>query len=483
MRLNECGLAKLVTMAKAGEISPLDVASHVVAAVEARERDLRVFLDFDKDELLQTARSLTDSGDYRRTPLCGMPVMIKDNICVKDKPISCGSRILTGYKSPYDATVVVNLRKNGAIIGGKTNLDEFAMGSSTENSAFGPTRNPWSSEHAPGGSSGGSAAAVAADMAIVSLGSDTGGSIRQPASFCGVVGMKPTYGRVSRYGLVAFASSLDQIGPVTKSVEDSALMLNVMCGEDANDATSLPGAVPDFAANLDNGLKGLTFGVPRDFLEVGMDESVKDNFDKLVTNVQREGARVVDVSMPHAKYAVACYYIIANAEASSNLARFDGVKYGHRTQNDDDIYAMYVRTRDEGFGDEVKRRILLGTYVLSAGYYDAYYLQAQKVRSLVVADFAKAHERCDMVMLPTAPSPAFKLGEKIEDPLLMYLSDVFTIPINLAGLPGVSIPTGLSADRLPFGVQFIGRPLDESTLLQGARAVEKLVDFREKPFA
>ena len=482
MGLNQYGLGRLIAMTKASEVSPLDVAKDLVDAIDSCDNDVHAFLHFDRDGLLQEAERVTASGDYKSTPLGGIPIMIKDNICVEGGSTTCGSRILERYASPYDATVVVKLRENGAIIGGKMNLDEFAMGSSTENSAFGPTRNPWDLEHTPGGSSGGSAAAVASDMAIASLGSDTGGSIRQPASFCGVVGMKPTYGRVSRYGLVAFASSLDQIGPITKSVEDCALLLGVICGHDPYDSTSLSGRTPDFTANLDKGLKGLKVGVPWDFLEVGMDAGVKENFDGLVGALKQQGVGVVDVSMPHGKFAVSCYYIIANAEASSNLARYDGVKYGHRTKDDDDIYTLYTHTRDEGFGAEVKRRVLLGTYVLSAGYYDAYYLKAQKVRSLIINDFTEAFTQCDMVMMPTAPSPAFKFGEK-SDPLLMYLSDVFTIPVNLAGLPSISIPTGLSENRLPYGVQLIGRPLDEATVLRGAKGVETLIGFEEKPFA
>jgi len=323
---------------------------------------------------------------------------------------------------------------------------------------------------------------VAADMAIATLGSDTGGSIRQPAGFCGVVGMKPTYGRVSRYGLVAFASSLDQIGPITKTVDDCALLLGVISGHDPRDATSLRGPVPDFSAALDRGIRDLRVGIPRDFLEVGLDAGPRENFDTLVERLVAEGVQVVDVSLPHGQHAVACYYIIADAEASSNLARYDGVKYGHRSRNAGDIITMYTRTRDEGFGAEVKRRVLLGTYVLSAGYYDAYYLKAQKVRSLIIDDFARAFERCDLIILPTSPSVAFAFGEK-SDPLTMYLSDVFTIPVNLAGLPGVSIPTGLSEERLPYGVQLIGRPLDEATVLRGARSVETLIGFEERPFA
>jgi aspartyl-tRNA(Asn)/glutamyl-tRNA(Gln) amidotransferase subunit A len=480
--LNEYGLKRLVEMSRRGEISPLDVARDLVEAIEKREKHIGAYLDFDGERLLAQAEAVTASGVYKSKTLAGIPIMIKDNICVRGAKTTCASRILEDYISPYDATAVEKLRANGALIGGKTNLDEFAMGSSTENSGFGPTRNPWDPGRTPGGSSGGSAAAVACDMAVASLGSDTGGSIRQPASFCGVVGMKPTYGRVSRYGLVAFASSLDQIGPVTKNVEDCALLLGAICGHDPRDSTSLTSPVPDFAAGLDRGIEGLRIGIPRDFLEEGLDAGPRQNLDGLIEKLEGEGAEVVDVSLPHGKYAVACYYIIADAEASSNLARYDGVKYGHRSQSDADIHTMYTRTRDEGFGAEVKRRILLGTYVLSAGYYDAYYLKAQKVRSLIIDDFSRAFRHCDLLMLPTAPSVAFEFGEK-SDPLTMYLSDIFTIPVNLAGLPGVSIPTGLSEERLPYGVQLVGRPLDEATVLRAARGMETLIGFEERPFA
>jgi aspartyl-tRNA(Asn)/glutamyl-tRNA(Gln) amidotransferase subunit A len=479
--LNEYGLKRLVEMSRKGEISPLDVARDLVKAIETREKDIRAYLDFDGERLLDEAEAVTASGEYKTKSLAGIPIAIKDNICVRGAKTTCASRILEDYKSPYNATAVANLRESGAIIGGKTNLDEFAMGSSTENSGFGPTKNPWNPGRTPGGSSGGSAAAVASDMAIASLGSDTGGSIRQPASFCGVVGMKPTYGRVSRYGLVAFASSLDQIGPITKNVDDCALLLGAICGHDPRDSTSLKGPVPDFSAGLDKSVKGLRIGIPRDFLEAGLDAGPQQNFDELIERLEREGVDVVDVSLPHGKYALACYYIIADAEASSNLARYDGVKYGHRSKNASDIRTMYTRTRDEGFGAEVKRRVLLGTYVLSAGYYDAYYLKAQKVRSLVIDDITKAFGHCDLMMLPTSPSVAFEFGEK-SDPLMMYLSDIFTIPVNLAGLPGVSIPTGLSEERLPYGVQLVGRPLDEATVLRGARGVETLIGFEERPF-
>ena len=482
MGLNEYGLKRLVEMSRSGEVSPLDVARDLVQAIAAREKDIGAYLDFDGDRLLEQAETVTLAGDYKDKVLAGIPIAIKDNICSREAKTTCASRILDGYRSPYDATAVEKLRENGAIIGGKTNLDEFAMGSSTENSGFGPTKNPWNPGRTPGGSSGGSAAAVAGDMAIAALGSDTGGSIRQPAGFCGVVGMKPTYGRVSRYGLVAFASSLDQIGPITKNVDDCALLLGAICGHDPRDSTSLKGAIPDFSTGLDRGIDGLRVGIPRDFLEVGLDAGPQKHFDGLIETLGGEGVEVVDVSLPHSKYAVACYYIIADAEASSNLARYDGVKYGHRSKHSGDIHAMYTHTRDEGFGAEVKRRILLGTYVLSAGYYDAYYLKAQKVRSLIIDDFTKAFVHCDLIMLPTSPSVAFAFGEK-SDPLTMYLSDVFTIPVNLAGLPGVSIPTGLSEDRLPYGVQLIGRPLDEATVLRGARGLETLVGFEERPFA
>jgi aspartyl-tRNA(Asn)/glutamyl-tRNA(Gln) amidotransferase subunit A len=483
LALNEYGIKRLIELIDSGEVSPVDVANDVVTAVAARDGDTHAFLDFDADAIVAAATAVTDSGDYKTAPLRGLPIAIKDNICVQMGKTTCGSRILKDYHPPYDATVVRQLLDAGAIPGGKTNLDEFAMGSSTENSAFGATRNPWNHECAPGGSSGGSAAAVAADMAIAALGTDTGGSIRQPASFCGVVGMKPTYGRVSRYGLVAFASSLDQIGPITKSVEDCAILLGAMCGHDPHDSTSVKVKVPDFGASLGKGAKGLRCGVPRDFIEGGMDQGVKDNFEKMTGDLERAGASIVDVSMPHARYAVACYYIIANAEASSNLARYDGVKYGHRTHNEDDLLTMYTRTRDEGFGDEVKRRVLLGTYVLSSGYYDAHYLKAQKVRSLIIQDFDTGFKNCDVMLVPTAPTPAFRLGEKTEDPLLMYLSDVFTIPVSLAGLPGVSVPTGLSNDRLPYGVQVIGKPMDEATVLRGAMALEEAAAFEEKPSA
>ncbi len=477
MSLHELSIAALRGRIAAGEVSPLDACDAALSAIESRDTEVHAFLDVHAEAARARARELTDSGAGRTLPLGGVPVAIKDNICIQGARTTCGSKILGSYRPPYTATSVARLLDAGAIVVGKTNLDEFAMGSSTENSAFGPTRNPWDPARAPGGSSGGSAAAVASGMAAAALGSDTGGSIRQPASFCGVVGVKPTYGRVSRYGLVAFASSLDQIGPFTRSVEDAALVMNALCGEDARDSTSAGAPVPDFTGGLAGGLRGLRVGIPWTFLGEHIDASVRDTFDRLARAVEREGATVEKIDLPHADYGLAAYYIVANAEASANLARFDGVKYGFRADGATSLDAMYVRTRGEGFGREVKRRVFLGTYVLSAGYYDAYYHRALQVRTLIIRDFTFAFERCDVVMLPTAPTPAFALGEKTDDPILMYLNDVFTIPVNLAGLPGISVPAGRSADGLPIGVQVIGRAFDEVTMLRAAAGIERLSEF------
>jgi aspartyl-tRNA(Asn)/glutamyl-tRNA(Gln) amidotransferase subunit A len=461
-----------------GALSPLDVCEAALKQIEKLDGDVKAFLAVDRDAVRTSAKKLGESPAARSLPLGGTPVAIKDNMVIEGTRTTCGSKILGSYHAPYTATVVERLRAAGAIVIGKTNLDEFAMGSSTENSAFGPTRNPWDISRAPGGSSGGSAAAVAAGMAGTALGSDTGGSIRQPASFCGVVGMKPTYGRVSRYGLVAFASSLDQIGPFTRSVEDMAIVLNVICGKDARDATSASQPVPDFTEGLGAGVKGMRIGVPFSFLGEHIDGSVRASFDTLVESLKREGAHVVEIDLPHAKHGLAAYYIIANAEASANLARFDGIRYGHRSARARSLDDVYMQTREEGFGREVKRRVLLGTYVLSAGYYDAYYRRAQQVRTLIIRDFANAFAACDAVLLPTAPTPAFKLGEKTDDPILMYLNDIFTIPVNLAGLPGISVPCGLSSDRLPIGAQLIGRAFDETTLLRAAAGIERVSGFK-----
>ncbi|MCC7033197.1 MAG: Asp-tRNA(Asn)/Glu-tRNA(Gln) amidotransferase subunit GatA [Acidobacteria bacterium] len=408
-------------------------------------------------------------------PLLGVPVALKDNMCTAGVPTTASSRILRGFLPPYSATVVQRLEAAGAIVIGKTNLDEFAMGSSTENSALGATRNPWDVSRTPGGSSGGSAAAVASRMVSVALGSDTGGSIRQPAAFCGLVGVKPTYGRVSRYGLLAFASSLDQIGPLAHTAEDAALVLQAIAGHDPLDATSSAEPVPDYLAALDRGVSGLRIGVPRAFVGEGVDAAVQRAFAEALERWRAAGARLVDIELPHARFAIPVYYLIATAEASSNLARYDGVRYGHRTAlgREDGLREMYDRTRDEGFGAEVKRRVMLGTYVLSAGYYDAYYLKAQQVRTLLRQDYAHAFAACDVVAMPTTPTPAFKLGEKTDDPIQMYLSDVFTVSANLTGLPAISIPAGLSPDRLPIGVQLTGRMFDEATLFAAAHVLEQ----------
>ncbi len=477
MSLHELSIADVRRRISSGEVTPLEVCDAALAQIDARDGAVHAFLAVHADRARERARSLTDNGEAKSLPLGGVPVAVKDNMCVEGTTTTCGSKILGTYQPPYTATAVARLERAGAIVVGKTNLDEFAMGSSTENSAFGPTRNPWDESRAPGGSSGGSSAAVAAGMSAAALGSDTGGSIRQPAALCGVVGMKPTYGRVSRYGLVAFASSLDQIGPFTRTVEDTALVLNALCGKDDRDATSASAPVPDFTAELNTGVNGLRVGVPWAFLGTHVDASVRASFDRTIESAKRDGAQIVDVELPHADYGLAAYYIVANAEASANLARFDGIRYGHRSPSAKSLYDAYAKTREEGFGSEVKRRVLLGTYVLSAGYYDAYYRRAQQVRSLIIADFAKAFARCDVIALPTAPTPAFKVGEKADDPILMYLNDVFTIPVNLAGLPGISVPCGLSPENLPIGLQLIGRAFDETTLLRAAAAMERVADF------
>jgi aspartyl-tRNA(Asn)/glutamyl-tRNA(Gln) amidotransferase subunit A len=418
-------------------------------------------------------------------PLAGVPVALKDNICLRGVRTTASSRILEAFRPPYDATVVQRLEAAGAIIIGKTNCDEFAMGSSNENSAFGPVRNPWAPTRTPGGSSGGSAAAVAAQCAPLALGSDTGGSIRQPASFCGIVGLKPTYGRVSRYGLLAFASSLDQIGPFSRTVADSALALSVMAGVDNADATSAHTPVADYTAALTGDVKGLRIGVPRAFVTEGVDAEVRRAFDTALDVFRDAGAVLVDIELPHARFAIPVYYLVCTAEASSNLARYDGVKYGYRATDTDTLKAMYSRTRDRGFGAEVKRRIVLGTYVLSAGYYDAFYLKALQVRTLLRQDYQQAFQTVDLVAMPTTPAPPFTLGEKTDDPLQMYLGDIFTVSANLVGLPGISVPCGFasaSGTRLPIGFQLMGRAFEEATLLRAADTYERLTNWHnERP--
>jgi aspartyl-tRNA(Asn)/glutamyl-tRNA(Gln) amidotransferase subunit A len=445
-----------------------------ITAAENLNETLNAFLEIDRPGALERAAAADG-------PLAGLPVAVKDNICVAGLQASCGSQILGDYHPPYNATVIERLTQAGGVVIGKTNCDEFAMGSSNENSAFGPVRNPWNTTRVPGGSSGGSAAAVAAGIVPVALGSDTGGSVRQPASLVGVLGLKPTYGRNSRYGLVAFASSLDQIGIFARKVEDVARVLGVIAGRDPRDATTADVPVPDYVASLSGDLKDARLGFPRGLFGEGLDEEVGSAV-KAVVDVYRDlGAEIIDVDLPHAKYAIAVYYIIATAEASSNLARFDGVRYGFRAEDTPELRQMYRRTRKEGFGAEVKRRIMLGTYVLSAGYYDAYYLKAQKVRTLIENDFLTAFKNCDAIITPTSPSTAFAIGEKVDNPLAMYLNDIYTVTANLAGVPGLSVPCGLSSERLPIGFQLLGPYWSEPMLFKLAHAYERARPFTERP--
>ncbi|MCK6474849.1 MAG: Asp-tRNA(Asn)/Glu-tRNA(Gln) amidotransferase subunit GatA [Planctomycetes bacterium] len=453
-----------------------EVAKAAIERAKALDPKLNVFNEILPDQALAQARATDAAVAAGRPvgPLAGVPVAIKDNLCLKDVRTTCSSKILENYIPPYTATAVARLLSAGATILGKTNLDEFAMGSSTENSAFKTTRNPWDTERVPGGSSGGSAVAVAAGIAPLSLGSDTGGSIRQPAALCGIAGLKPTYGRVSRYGLVAYASSLDQIGPFARDAADAALLTSVIAGHDPQDATSSAQPVPAGLADLKApaSLKGIRLGVPKEYFIAGTDAEVEAAVKAAIGQLKELGAETVEISLPHTQYAVAVYYLVATAEASSNLARFDGVHYGHRTKEKSSMVEMYARSRAEGFGEEVKRRIMLGTYALSSGYYDAYYLKAQKVRALIKQDFDQAFTKVDAVVCPTSPTAAFKIGEKADDPLSMYLSDIFTISVNLAALPGLSIPCGFTGAKLPIGLQLIGKPFDEAGLLGIAAAYE-----------
>ncbi len=455
-----------------GATTAVDVCRRTLDRIAAAEV-LHAFQFVHRDRALERAAGIdAERGAAAALPLGGVPIALKDNICTTDAPTTAGSRILEGYYPPYDATVVRRLRDAGAVIVGKTVCDEFGMGSSTENSAYGGTKNPWALDRIPGGSSGGSAAAVAAGLVPIALGSDTGGSIRQPAALCGVVGLKPTYGRVSRYGLIAFASSLDQIGPLTRTVGDAALVMNAIAGHDPLDSTSAAVETPDYVAALTGDVRGLRIGVPRDLLRGGVDAGVIAAFDGAIDALRAAGAAIADVDLPHASLAIPVYYLIATAEASSNLARYDGVRYGRR-EDADTLTLMYERTRGRGFGPEVKRRIMLGTYVLSAGYYDAYYLKAQQGRTLIRRDYDRAFADVDLVAMPTSPTPAFRLGERVADPLSMYLADAFTVATNLAGLPGISVTCGFSADRLPIGFQLIGRPFDEATVLRAADVYQR----------
>jgi len=481
MELNQLTIHELQEKIKNGETSATQITESVFDRINAVEERVHSYIRLMRDEALAAAKKADeDIKKGKINTLTGIPIALKDIVCTKGINTTCGSRILHNFVPPYDATVVEKLRDAGAVFVGKANMDEFAMGSSTETSVFGVTRNPWDLERIPGGSSGGSATAVAADECIASIGSDTGGSIRQPAAHCGVVGLKPTYGRVSRFGLIAFASSLDQIGPFTKDVEDCALMMNVLAGYDPRESTSVPMEVPDYRQFVGRDIKGWKIGIPQEYFIEGIDPEVSAAVKKAITVVQACGGQCVDISLPHTEYCLAVYYIIAPAEACSNLARYDGVRYGHRASEVKDLLEMYKRTRREGFGAEVKRRIMIGTYALSAGYYDAYYKKASQVRALIRRDFDEAFQKCDVILTPTTPTPAFKIGEKTDTPLQMYLSDIFTISTNLAGNPGISVPCGFTAAGLPMGVQFLAGHFEEGKLIQIASAYEKNANIEKR---
>ncbi|WP_457567520.1 Asp-tRNA(Asn)/Glu-tRNA(Gln) amidotransferase subunit GatA [Desulfurobacterium sp.] len=484
MELINKPLRELSRLIAQKEIKPSELTEELMKRVEETEKLLNAYITINEgilEEAKEKDEELVRLSEDEIPELFGIPLSIKDNINVEGQKMTCASKMLKDFIAPYDATVIKKLRERGAIFAGKNNLDEFAMGSSTETSYFGVTHNPWDLQRVPGGSSGGSAAAVAARSAIASLGSDTGGSIRQPCSLCGVVGIKPTYGRVSRYGLTAFASSLDQIGPITKNVEDNAFLLSIIAGMDAKDATSAKLPVPDYTKALDNSVKGLKAGLPREYFVEGIEPDVREKVMEAVKHIENLGIEIEEISLPHTSYAVETYYIIAPAEASSNLGRFDGVRYTYRAENYTDLVDMYCKTRAEGFGDEVKRRIMIGTYTLSAGYYDAYYLKAQKVRTLIYQDFQKAFENVDFIITPVSPTTAFKIGEKTGDPIKMYLSDIFTIALNLAGLPGLSMPCGFDKKGLPVGVQLIGKAFDEETLYAVGHKLEKALNLNNTP--
>ncbi len=482
MKLHELTIQEAHALLKKKEISSQELTRAVLDRVAAVEENVGAYISIAGETAMAQAK-LADKAisEGNISPLTGIPLAIKDLICTQDLRTTCASKILENFIPPYDAFVINRLKNEGAVIVGKTNMDEFAMGSSTEHSGIKPTHNPWDLTRIPGGSSGGSAAAVAADMCLGALGSDTGGSIRQPASHCGVVGLKPTYGRVSRFGLVAFASSLDQIGPVTKEVTDCAILMNAISGYDPKDSTSVPEDVPDYTSFLKDDLKGITIGIPREYNTAqGLDPDVWAAVQKAIKKIEELGAGSVEVSLPHTEFAVAAYYVIAPAEASSNLARYDGVKYGLRDKDQKNLIKMYRSTRSQGFGPEVQRRIILGTYSLSAGYYDAYYKKASRVRTLIIEDFKKAFELCDAILSPVAPTPAFKIGEKTDDPLTMYLSDIFTLSANLAGIPGMSVPCGFSKEGLPIGLQIMGKHFNEEKLFRVAYNFEQATDFHNK---
>ncbi len=483
MQLTSLTLTQARNMLQAGRFTAVELTRAYLERIDSLDSRINAYITVDPEGALEAARradAAIAAGDQKA--LTGIPVAVKDLICTQGLPTTCGSRILEDFRPPYDAFVIGRLQAQGAVMLGKLNMDEFAMGSTNEHSAFGPTRNPWDLERIPGGSSGGAAAAVAADMCLAALGSDTGGSVRQPASHCGVVGLKPTYGRVSRFGLVAFASSLDQIGPLCKTVADAAIMLQAIAGHDPADSTSVPEPVPDYSCLLEGELEGLRIGLPKEYFQVeGLDPVVRQAVEKAVQTLVDLGARAVDISLPHSRHAVAAYYVIAPCEASSNLARYDGVKYGLRAREQDGLVAMYNATRSRGFGPEVQRRIILGTFALSAGYYDAYYGKASQVRTLIIDDFKQAFEKCDVIAAPVAPTPAYRLGETIDDPLTMYLSDIFTLAANLAGIPALSVPCGLAGGKLPIGLQLMGAHFQEATLLKVGHRFQQAAGMEAKP--
>ncbi len=483
MELHELNISSARKLLLEREITSFDLTQVLLQRIEKFDENIGAFLTIDKEKALEQAKKADeDIANNNVSALTGIPIALKDLLCTKGIKTTCGSKILDNFIPQYDGTIVSKLKENGAVIIGKTNLDEFAMGSSTENSSYQITRNPWNKDHVPGGSSGGSAAAVTAGFCCAALGTDTGGSIRQPASHCSVVGLKPTYGRVSRFGLVSYGSSLDQIGPITKDVKDAALLMNVISGNDKMDSTSAKIDVPDFSRAFDqfekDSLKGMTAGIPKEYLSVeGIDPDVEKVFNEAKKSLESLGVTIREISLPHTDYVVAAYYIIAPCEASSNLARFDGVKYGFRDRSTDDLIEMYKKTKSKGFGPEVQRRIMIGTFALSAGYYDAYYGRASQVRTLIMEDFSRAFETCDFILSPVAPTPAFKIGENIDDPLTMYLSDVFTLSANMAGIPGISVPAGYSSKGLPIGIQMMAKRFDEMTLLRAGYGFEQTISL------
>ena len=475
-------IGKVSRVLKSKEISPVELTQRVFERINTIDSKLNTFITLLEESALKTAKEAEkqiNSGNYLG-PLHGVPLGLKDIFVTKGIRTTCGSRILENFVPPYDAHVAKKLKNAGAIIVGKNNMDEFAMGSSTENSYFGPTRNPWDLARVPGGSSGGSASAVCASLCFGSIGTDTGGSIRQPASLCGVVGLKPTYGRISRFGMIAFASSLDQAGPITKTVEDAAIILKEIAGKDRRDSTSVDTPVPDYSTTLNNDIKGIRIGVPREYFIEGIAPEIDRGVRNAIALMEDLGCKTEEISLPHTQYAVSTYYILAPSEASSNLARYDGVKYGMRVDHAESLRDMYFKTRAQGFGEEVKRRIMLGTYALSAGYYDAYYLKAQRVRTLIRRDFEEAFKKVDVIFTPTSPEPAFRIGEKTDDPLKMYLSDIFTNPCSIAGIPGISIPCGFTSGGLPIGLQILGKPFDEEKILNVANIYEQHTQWIEK---